>query len=401
MHQTTSKIGVISIIPSRRGYEDRLKMLDELGRFVPKHLIISKDDQLREGESARQAEPASEMILLSRANGPKFIWKAYREVQRFIKSSPEIDNWIVHDYLSLWTSPLLKLHSRGAVTTSLSLYFPNITILRRRGWREADGSRLPLSKEIAHHSRYIRRSILEYIGGFTSDVIIANSETISNEISGLPLLKSKAIHTMQTEVDTSVFYPGRIVSNTPSLSFHILYVGSFGSRKGLSMLLRAFADITKEGVNATLVLVGHDPTSEEMMRFNTLTNGLASTDRIIFPGFVDRYTLSEYYRNADLFVFPSFYEGSPRVVKEAMACGCPAIVSDIPGNRLIDPDGQILRFYNPESVEELKSQIRIALKDKAALSRWGLESHEYIQRFSTTETARNIVRLYESYLESR
>lgn len=395
-----SNTGVISVIPTRRGYEDRFKMLDELGLFVRKHLIITKDDQIREDESQFQAATHSELTALRHASSLKFIWKAYREARRFQIRSPDIDRWVVHDYLTAWTGPLLKFRPRPPTTSFLSLYFPNITMLKDRGWRHPTGKRLSFGREMRHWNMYLRRSVLEYIGALSADVIVANSDTISREIANSPALKSKSIHTMQTEVDTSVFFPMSVASNTPPHSFRILYTGSFGSRKGLPVLLRAFGELIDEDMDATLTLIGHAPTLEEIRRFDAMTGGLASTAKISFPGFLDRQTLAKNYNEADLFVFPSFYEGSPRVVKEAMACGCPAIVADIPGNRLIDPDGKVLRFYKPESLEELKYRIRDAFDDRRALRRWGLDSSEYIQRFSTSETARRLAGLYESYLES-
>ena len=204
---------------------------------------------------------------------------------------------------------------------------------------------------------------------------------------------------MLDEVDTSFFCPAPSGSRRRRPA-RILYVTGYvgvGGIKDISVLLRAFADLEED--EATLALVGRVPSEAGMREIDVMTNGLVTAGRITFPGLLDRRSLVECYRDADLFVSPSFYEGSPRVVKEAMACGLPAIVSDIPGNRLIDPDGQVLRFYEPESARDLASLMRNALEDRSGLARWGLESSRYVQRFSPTEIASNTVRLYEEHLD--
>ena len=386
-------VGVISTISTTRGYEDRVAMLDEVGRLVGKHLVITKDYQ-----SAKDEPLSSEFALLDGADGLKFLRKAYGEARRFQALSPNIDHWIVHDYVTAWAGPLLELRSRRSTTSFLSLVSPSVTILRERGWRMPSGKRRSLGRETGVWTMLVKRCVLEYAGALASDVVVTNSDMISREVAALPLLKAKSIHTMPTEVDTSVFHPapsGPRQRRPPRILYVTGYVG-VGGIKDISVLLRAFADL-EEG-EATLALVGRVPSAAGIREIDVMTNGLVTAGRVTFPGLLDRRSVVECYRDADLFVSPSFYEGSPRVVKEAMACGLPAIVSDIPGNRLIDPDGRVLRFYKPGSVRELASRMRNALEDRPSLAHWGLESARYVQRFSTTEIARNTVRLYEEHL---
>ncbi|MGV9205821.1 MAG: glycosyltransferase, partial [Promethearchaeia archaeon] len=55
--------------------------------------------------------------------------------------------------------------------------------------------------------------------------------------------------------------------------------------------------------------------------------------RIHFLGQISQEKLAEYLRDSQLFILPSFYEGFPKVLLESLACGCSAIITDLPGVR--------------------------------------------------------------------
>lgn len=106
---------------------------------------------------------------------------------------------------------------------------------------------------------------------------------------------------------------------------YILAVGTLEPRKNLPTLLRAFAKI-KDDIDHQLVLVGPE---------GWLTGTLKSTldelnlgDRVRLTGFVSDAELGGWYSGADLYVFPSFYEGFGLPTIEAMRCGAPVLASD-------------------------------------------------------------------------
>ena len=99
--------------------------------------------------------------------------------------------------------------------------------------------------------------------------------------------------------------------------FNVLYVGRISFRKGVGHLLRAYADFRKS--DSTLSLVGTvvgDRSS--LRRYEQLFAHTPHVPQIALP---------ELYRQADVFVFPSLSEGMGLVALEAMACGCPVIVT--------------------------------------------------------------------------
>lgn len=126
--------------------------------------------------------------------------------------------------------------------------------------------------------------------------------------------------------------PGRLLP--PSRGLTALFVGTLSIRKGVHLLLDAWARSKLEG---RLVLAGAiDPVIQR------LCAPLLARDDVVLLDYVDE--LGPLYRSADLFVFPSLEEGGPQVTIEACGCGLPALTSPMGAGRIIrhGQDGLIL-----------------------------------------------------------
>lgn len=106
---------------------------------------------------------------------------------------------------------------------------------------------------------------------------------------------------------------------------YVLAVGTLEPRKNLPTLLRAFAKI-KDDIDHQLVLVG--PEGWLTGELKTTLDELNLGDRVRLTGFVSDEELGGWYSGADLFVFPSYYEGFGLPAIEAMRCGAPVLASD-------------------------------------------------------------------------
>lgn len=119
-----------------------------------------------------------------------------------------------------------------------------------------------------------------------------------------------------------------------------LYVGTLEPRKNLPMLLEAFARWrqTAEPVHhaVQLVIAGGKGWAFDAIFDQVARLGLASVVR--FPGFIPQAELPDWYRGAELFVYPSSFEGFGLPVAEAMACETPVLCSDAPGVREVAGD---------------------------------------------------------------
>ena len=111
--------------------------------------------------------------------------------------------------------------------------------------------------------------------------------------------------------------------------FQIIFAGKISEKKGVCSLLRALSDLPYREEQLKVVLAGgHGPEAEyrEIRR-------LAADCRypVSFPGLLSQRELADYFRQSDVFVLPSFFEGLALVNIEAMACGCKVVCSDLPG----------------------------------------------------------------------
>lgn len=108
----------------------------------------------------------------------------------------------------------------------------------------------------------------------------------------------------------------------------VLYVGNLEPKKNLPRLLEAFALAKRRGIPHRLVLAGAPAWGWAEAQAALARSGVA--EEVTLTGYVDEADLPALYTLADLFVFPSLVEGFGLPPLEAMACGTPAVVADVP-----------------------------------------------------------------------
>ena len=201
-------------------------------------------------------------------------------------------------------------------------------------------------------------------------------------------------HIVHCGVDPEVFRPVGRLENAVS---EILCVGRLTSAKGQHILLDA-ARIVKErgyGFRLTFVGEGEDRASlEDQVRKHHLAEEVSLT------GALGQDKVMEYYRKSDLFVLPSFAEGVPVVLMEAMALEIPVISTRITGiPELIEDERTGLLVTPGNSVELAEAMIKV-LKDKAYGRKLGEEARKAVLReFNQSENNQYLQRLFEKYGE--
>ena len=119
---------------------------------------------------------------------------------------------------------------------------------------------------------------------------------------------------------------------------YILAVGNLQPRKNVPRLIRAFAALRRTGAyTGHLALVGKDAGQESQISAEARRLGLRQ--EVIFTGYVPQDDLVALYSCADMFVYPSLYEGFGLPPLEAMACGCPVVASDTSALPEVAADG--------------------------------------------------------------
>lgn len=173
---------------------------------------------------------------------------------------------------------------------------------------------------------------------------------------------------------------------------YILYVGTLQPRKNIPVLLEAFAKI-KYQLSAKLVIAGGRGHNFDR-RIDETVSRLGLKKDVFFPGFINEKDKAAVMKGAQIFCFPSLYEGFGIPILEAMAVGTPVIASDIPPHREIT--GNCLVFFDPKSPQDLAKKMLglVASPDLCA----GLEQKGklQVQKFSWEKTAQNIVLIFNS-----
>lgn len=155
----------------------------------------------------------------------------------------------------------------------------------------------------------------------------------------------------------------------PAQGFVFLNVGRLDPAKGQAVLIEAFHKAAERMPNAYLVILGTGRLKEELIE---LINRLGVTEKVLLPG--ARADVGAFLSLADVFVFPSFFEGLPLALIEAMLKCLPCIVSDIETLRDVAKDEETSLLVTPGSVDELANAMlelyansakRIFLGDRA------------------------------------
>ena len=186
-----------------------------------------------------------------------------------------------------------------------------------------------------------------------------------------------------------------------SHALQLLFVGRLVPYKGADMLLDALSLLPPEvRGGCMLTIVGTGP-EHGRLEAQVRQRGLEPCVR--FTGWVPQQETAGYYRQADLFCFPSVREFGGAVVLEAMACGLPCIVVD---------HGGIAEYTTPETgfklapvsrvavVRELASRIETLFYDRVLLEKMSAAALRQAENFSWQAKARQLLSVYETVLHT-
>ncbi len=171
----------------------------------------------------------------------------------------------------------------------------------------------------------------------------------------------------------------------------IVYVGSLIARKGLDDLLAAVEGIEAE--RWRLFVVG---SGEREADYKRVTKEKGMEARVRFLGSVDEKTIEEILCAMDVLVLPSFMEGMPYVILEAMACSLPVVSTLIDGIPEAAPDNEVGLLVEPGDVAALRGAIARLVSEESLRFDLGANARRRFEKCFTLEN--HIERMEELYL---
>jgi teichuronic acid biosynthesis glycosyltransferase TuaC len=187
-----------------------------------------------------------------------------------------------------------------------------------------------------------------------ADAMITVSEAMRQYSIRTYHAKPETVHTIVNGFNTAIFRPmdqaalraklGIAADERPMVS-----VGRFVEAKGLRELVTAFQALAALDPKASLALVGDGNMKAEL---EALISAAGLSQRVHLPGGMPPEQVAEWINAADLLTLPSWSEGYPNVVVEAVACGRPVVATDVGGMREIldDSNGLIVPPRDPKAL---------------------------------------------------
>lgn len=181
----------------------------------------------------------------------------------------------------------------------------------------------------------------------------------------------------------------------------VLYAGRIRPHKNLHRLIEAFAVVKSELANderyrnLKLLIIGDELSKHQYLRLTVVRSGAQQDVR--FFGFVPAPILKVFYRSAEMFAFPSLYEGFGLPPLEAMANKTPVLASNTSSLPEVLEDAALL--VNPENVFEIARGMKTILFDPAVRQRLVEKGMAQVSKFSWNLAAKQVIEAYEQTAE--
>jgi glycosyltransferase involved in cell wall biosynthesis len=259
---------------------------------------------------------------------------------------------------------------------------------------DMDAAAGPLIRKPALRDRALYR--LDHDGIRRATALIAPSEATRRDLIRLLDIPGERVTVVYNGIDHERFRPThrRVADRS-----YILFVGVEHPRKNVIALLRAFSSLKRDSRwrDLRLVKVGGPGYRGEPFRRRTLEviSALGLEREVELADRVEGDDMVAYYSGAECLVVPSLYEGFGLPAIEAMACGCPVIVSDRASLPEIAGDAAVVTGTDPEEIAEAIRGLLSSAERRASLRRRGLE---HARKFTWAAAAARTREVYRAVL---
>jgi glycosyltransferase involved in cell wall biosynthesis len=236
----------------------------------------------------------------------------------------------------------------------------------------------------------ITRYVLRNTTFFTSDANVTRDKAVSYGMN-----PQKTV-VFPWGVDLEHFSPLSIIRRPSSTGFTLFCNRSWEPNYGVDVLARAFLIVARQKPNVSLVLLGGG--SQGVAIRNILIRG-GVEERVAFPGQINNRDLPRYYHMADLYISPSHVDGSSVSLMEALACGLPCLVSDIPANKEWVFEGENGWLFPDGDANALAAKILGAMEKRESLAEMGKNARSVAE--SRADWKKNVRKLLAAYEQAR
>ncbi len=193
--------------------------------------------------------------------------------------------------------------------------------------------------------------------------------------------KDKIIYMPAFYIDLDIFHP-----RDEEKKYDIVFAARLEKNKGIFELLKAISSVKVFNPKIRLLIIGSGPLKNELTKY-VEQNGLV--ENVFFSGWLSTFDdVARAYSSARIFVNPSYNEGGPRVVLEAMACGLPVITTRVGLMPDIIQDG-LNGLFVDWAAYDMAEKINSLLKDKDSQDKFSKAGLELVKQFEKKEAIKN------------
>ena len=266
------------------------------------------------------------------------------------KQLKQSDLYKTHQINGWWAAGLAKLLYRKPLLVRCGYL---LSTNQEQPWKNYSSIRIKLV------------SLLEKLAFLYADAIIVTTPQMKSDAIKRHKLPTEKITVIPNTVDINVFKP---IPEIEKIKGRIGFVGKFTPQKNIHLLIEAVSGMK----DTSVILIGNGPLKSEI-ECKAKSIGL----NVTFLGNVPNYSLPELLNTCEAFVLPSEWEGMPKSLIEAMACGIPVIGTDVAGIRDIIKHGKNGYLCKPEVVE-IRNAINSVMGNKQLRQTLGNNARKFI-----------------------
>lgn len=225
------------------------------------------------------------------------------------------------------------------------------------------------------------RLFVKYDAAKAKAVRVVNQHQVPEFLIRAGVPKEKIVYIPSFYIDLDIFKSADIEKK-----YDLIFIGRLAKNKGIKLLLQAMSNIKTQMPNVILIIVGVGPLSQDL-KLKTRNHKLETN--VIFHGWAKNpREIAELLNQSKILVMPSYNEGGPRVVLEAMACGLPVIATKV-GLMLDvirDGDSGLITDWTPS---DLDGKIIFLLKNQELQKKLSQLGLNLVKEFEKKSTIKN------------